>query len=698
MAGNKYDDSSISSLKGAERVRVRPEVMLGTSSIDGTRHTVIEIVGNALDEASSGFGDRVDITYYKDTSISVRDYGRGVPLGWNEKEQRWNWDLIYNELYAGGKYTDYNEQLINYDWSTFNEEKFMAEFSYIFSVGLNGLGGASVQYTSKYFEVISYRDGKSHKMLFENGEPILEELEIEDSDEPNGTFVRWLPDSEVFSYTDVGGDWLYNACLDMLQIAGLDFNFTNESTSYKITVPSGGLLGLFKNKFKDLVKNVDDDGEPVVFQCHDFTHGYSTNKGKSVVYVLKSDIIFSPVTEKANIHCYHNSVPIAGGCQYDAVNMALREFFAEACRGMRLEMSDFDDIMGVVVSTYSNIVSYKGQTKNEISDDFIRTDLYTLLYRRLNMEYSKGNSIIVEAVEKVRSNAETRIAIKEYSKTIKQVNKLAKEKPPEKFVTCTAYNKKQSELAELWITEGDSALGTCKRARKSAFQALFPVRGKVLNVLKASITKILGAGKKEGNDIIKGLFALLETGMDIGEGLFDISKLRFNKIIFATDADVDGYQIRVLLFLVFYKLAPELLRQGHIYIAQTPLFKVRLTNGEDVYAYDDAEMALVREKYGSQIKVISRFKGLGECPADILRETTMNPETRHLIPLVMDSNDKLSMDIIEVLFGKDAGNSRKAVLTEVLGSNVAELIEANELLLSQLDELEIEDGIEYKIV
>lgn len=692
----EYNDDSISSLKGADRVRKRPEVMLGTSDIKGTRHTVTEILGNSLDEASAGFGTKLEVTYYKDTAMSIRDYGRGVPLGYNEKEERWNWDLVYNELYAGGKYDDSQEILRNIkDWSKFDPKS----INYLFSVGLNGLGAASVQYSSEYFEVKSYRDGKCSRMYFEHGVPALDELEITDTDEPNGTFVKWLPDNEVFTHTDVEYEWLCETCEDVLDIAGLDFTFINEVTNEKTEFKAGGLESVLKKKFGKNIAYTDNNGEPILHRTSAMTHGTAPIKGKNLIYVCTLDLALTFTKNKVKNVCFHNSTYMDGGSQYTGVDFAIEDFFTMMSkdRGIRLDKSDYEGILGVVVSSYSNVASYKGQTKNEIDNSFIYSIVHKSVTDLLTLEYGKGNKHLLDAIDTVITTAENRIRIKEYAKQIRQASKVSREKP-EKFASCRAYDKRDASIAELWIGEGDSAVGAIKEARDSQFQAVVPITGKTLNVLKQSMDKILSS------QTIKGLFALIGTGMDLGhENLFDESKLRFDKIIFATDADEDGFHIRVLLFLIFYKLAPDLLRHNHVFIAETPLFGITFSDNSKVYAYNIAERDKTIEdamKNSLGVVRIDRYKGLGEAGKDVLRETTVAPGNRRLVPLTTDVNNEQSRRVINVLFGEDKFKERKEVLSQIIGQEFADVLAQNEELLDSVqEELEsTDDGIEYVTV
>lgn len=702
-----YNDDSISSLEGATRIRTRPASMLGSNGIAGARHCFTEIVGNALDEVSAGFGDRLEVTYYADDAISVRDYGRGVPIGWNEKQSHWNWHLVFNELYGGSKYDSGQAYLSSIkDWSSFDEKK----VNYLYSVGLNGLGAASTQYTSEYFEVRSYRDGKCSSMNFREGKPIfngemcdffadktlLQDIakyapNIEDSKEPTGTFIKWKPDPSVFDDIEngIGADWVYNMCRDIAYVAGIDFVFHDEKTGRTEEIKRGDLTDLLVSHYGNkLYKN--DGGEHVFFSNHGFSHGV---KDATTNWVCKADVVIALATAKLKNLCYHNSVKMGGGAQYYGILDAVSTFFTMVSRekGVRLEASDYEEALVVAVSTYSNTASFRGQTKDEVDDSFIREIVYNAVYDKLFFEYKRGNADIVDIVDTAVERAEERIAAKEALRIAKEVRKATRTtKTPEKFKTCKAFMKKDYASAELWIAEGDSAAGAINMARNSDFQAVIPMTGKFLNVLKCSLDKIVKS------KVIQNIFNLLGTGMDVGiDDSFNIDNLRFNKIIFATDADEDGFQIRVLLFLLFYRLAPEIISQGHVYIAETPRFAIHLANGKNLYARDDAERDAIKQQYEGSIKSISRFKGLGEVDSPVLRETTVHPDTRNLIPVTIDFDDEVSVDIIDALFGADKYGLRKPILANLLGQDVADMLEESALNLKLLDDEDIDDGVEY---
>lgn len=694
---NVYDDNSISSLKGAERVRLRPEAILGSSGINGARHTVTEIVGNALDEVSAGYGDKIEIKLYKDGAVSVRDYGRGVPLGWNEKEQRWNWDLVYNDLYSGGKYDDGQGYLQSIkDWSQITLNGLIDNVNYLFSIGLNGLGGSATQYSSKYFTVKSYKNGVCQEMQFEHGSPIWEGLSEYQTNEVDGTFIKWKPDDKVFSDTDITAKWLIDTFSDTLQVAGVDFIFDDESTGEHIEVKGDGIIGIFERKVGyDLLKSAStrEELENALYHCEGLTHGTMTVKGKvNQVYVCNAEVLFGFTKKLHNSVCYHNNIKMSGGVQYTAISQALSDFFTARGRerDIKIESDDYRGLMTFVVSTYSNFSDLHGQTKDSVHNQFIEDLIYDLVFNRLNTEYGKNNAEVRTTVDKVIENASIRIQTKELAKLQREQKRAQKRPKPAKFNSCRAYDRKDASIAELWITEGDSADGAVLNARNSDFQATLPIRGKALNVLKASIDKIVK------NKEITEIFNIIETGMDLGlNDSFDISKLRFDKIVFATDADEDGYQIRVLLFLIFYRLAPQLITEGHIYIAEPPLFQIKLNDNTVHYASTNEDRDKLLKKYAGRVKGVSRFKGLGEMDANILRETTINPETRiKFTQLKMDINDNLSRDIIDCLFGADKFKQRKKVLISILGEEVANMLEENALLFNEMEESDIDTGIE----
>ena len=776
MAKN-YDNSSIDYLVGEERIRARPAAMLGSSGLAGARHGFIEMYGNALDERSAGFGDRMDITYHADGSVSIRDYGRGVPLGWNDnpKVQNWNWHAVYNELYGGGKYDNGQWYLSsidkdsiwstsdkNYDklcatlvkelgvdleddvpadgkvyqfkdinirksedgstvylrvnntsWSMLTWEALNKRLNYLGSVGLNGLGAASTQYSSEFFNVKSFRDGKCTSRSFKQGRPLVdgkpynmftatkEEIrqipeEVCDSDELSGTYVHWKPDNTVFDDVNLGEDWLLGVCQDIADVAGIDLHFKSEMSGKDIVIPAGDLRTLaIKHCGEENIKTLDGSETVTVFSADAFDHGQIIVEGSPFTYVCKADIKFCAVSNGIEHSCYHNSVKMNTGLQYTAISKAIADFMNDKARrrGIKLDPMDYRNVFGVFVSTVSNYASFENQTKTAVDNVFIHDIIYKTLFNELNINYSKGNHVICDAVEAVMKEAEIRIATREYAQLKRETEKIKREKVSNKFTSCSEYEKKLYDRTEIWIGEGDSAANQIIEARNKDFQAIYAIRGKGLNVLKANIKRILK------NKEIRELFSIIGTGFDLnirGEKTFKYEDLRFNKIIFATDADEDGYQIRVLLFCIFYKLAPELLRKGHIYIAETPRFRIELTNGTNVYALNEKERDQRLQENIGKVRKVQRLKGLGEVDAKILRETTVHPDYRRLVQVSCDFENEFERDLIDALFGQDKYKQRKEILKAVLNMDDSDLLEDNALAIEseEIDDEEEEMGVD----
>lgn len=698
----EYGNSSIDLQIGANRIRLRPASMLGSSGLAGARHGFTEIYGNGLDEHTSGFGNRFDVRYYQDGSVSLRDYGRGVPLGWNDKPQiqNWNWHVIYNELYGGGKYETNQDALAKVtDWKDFNPK----DYNYLYSVGLNGLGAASTQYTSEFFIVKSYRNGKVTSRSFKRGIPLVngepydmfsatkEDIkaipeEIEDTDEPDGTFIHWKPDDTVFDDVNLGSDWLLTTCRDIASIAGIELHFKDDNKNIDIVIEPSTLEDLVEVKSKgNLV--LDKKEHPVILKKHNFVHGKTKVEGNNnFIYVAECDVAVGFTTATCKNACYHNAVRMVNGKQYEAIDDAIAAFMTEQGKdkGIKITASDYADCFCVVVSSYSNFASFRNQTKDGIDDQFIYTMVKDAVLNLLKEELAKGNKEVSKLIERVVKEAELRKALKEQEQMLKEANKVTnktKIKDPNKFTSCEAYEHKDYRKTELWIAEGDSASGALVAARDAKFQAVIPIRGKALNVTKNTLADIMN------NAEIKAIFALLGTGYDLnieGEKTFNIEDLKFNKVVFATDADEDGYQIRVLLFLIFYKLAPELIKQGHIFIAETPRFGIELADGTRVYARnDDVRDKIIKEH--PDYTHIKRYKGLGEMDYDILAETTVDPKTRDLIQVTCDFDSEFERELIDALFGADVYKQRKHIITAALGGDILDSFASNELLIEEIE-------------
>lgn len=684
---NTYGNESISALKGADRVRKKPEVMLTTRTIDGARHTLVEMIGNGIDEAEAGYGTEFEIDYYKDHSLRIRDFGRGVPLGWNEKEGRYNWDLIYNEMYAGGKYDEVDEEV--FQKIDINNLEALKQFAYLFPIGTNGLGGFATQASSKFFEVKSYHNevhGDTStpmvcsRMRFEMGIPVLNELEVTPTTEKTGTEIHWKPDcDEVFidaKSEDLDFKWIYRYCKEIAYIKGYTFRLYDELTNKHYTIDGKGIVELLR---EDCSKKLIDDN---ILYKDAWKKGKATsaNGTTSVRYLAKASIALAFTEEKVKTVCYHNSTRMLRGVTYQAVDWALSDFFSERASEyhVKLRSEDYNACVSAVVCTYSTTSSFENQTKQAVTNGFLYELVYETVYNMLNVEYGKGNKVIKKLITDVVERANTRIRIKQYEKQQREASRVSRSrKKAEKLVDC---EWESPEKIELHITEGDSASGALEKARDARFQAILPIIGKFINCSKQSMDKILSC------KVIQNIFSTLGCGMDLpGSDLFDISKLKYGNIYIDTDADADGGQIQMICFIMFYVLAPELLRQGRVHITLTPLFENVLTSGKSVFAYNMQEQKEITQKYGGMIRTIHRSKGLGENNPDMMWNTTLNPETRRVITLKIDSRDRDSEKLIDCMFGKDRNGERKNILLSMLGAGATSLFETVEVG----DEIEI---------
>ena len=674
---NDYGNDSITRLKGEERLRMRPEALLGSNGLDGAKHTVIEIIGNATDEKLAGFGNKLDVALYEDHSISIRDYGRGVPLGWNEKEQQWNYFLIYEELYAGGKYSKNQDILKEIDekdlWSTFK----LTDYPYLITIGLNGLGAAASQYTSLHFEVISYRDGKASRMLFEKGVHTLEELEVYDTDEPNGTYIKWKPDDEVFQDTNIPAKWLDKMCKSLSYISGFSVTFNNKGTIVEYES-----------------RTVAEEMQASVTNCasaHSFVHIIDS---VGDICICDADVVVGSGGRGSEY--YHNRVEVSGGVHASSYNNALWAFFDDISKeeSVKIKDADYSGKFSVISSTLSNKMSLRGQTKDSLDDQYIFTCLNDCIYSMLKTEYQKGTPWLVDIVEEAIINAQNRIAVAEMSKNLREIERSTKKyKTSDKFVSCKSYAEGKVEETDYFIVEGDSAGGKVKTARNSLYQCYLAIRGKSLNVYKATIAKLIA--NREIKDIISSLGCGIDLGID-GYESFDITKLKVGRIFFLADADIDGKHIIMLLFLIFYKLFPELLYQGKVYVLDTPLYVLNLKDNTSVYCMNNDELTAKREEIGEQnIRTIDRFKGLGEVDSDVLWETTLNPETRHARQIKIERNDMSMCDVLEVLFGKSTERRKRAILGSMM-DNFDDTMDEMESLADYVEGLGLNEDLEVK--
>lgn len=633
---NEYNDSSITSLKGADRVRKRPAVIFGSDGLEGCEHSFFEILSNSVDEGREGYGKQIKVTVWRDHSLEVDDRGRGVPLGWNEKEQAYNWYLVYCEMYAGGKYNN-NDEGANYEYS----------------LGLNGLGACSTQYASEYMDVKSY-DGKFvREISFRKGEPVTElsERELDKKEKRTGTVIRWKPDLEVFTDIAIPHEFFVDVLHRQSVVTGLEFILLTEQENGKFEEQRF----YYENGISDYVKEIAGDTavtEPVLWSMN----AQGRDREDKPDYKIKADFAFCLTNTCARLEYYHNASYLEyGGAPDKAVKTAFVNSIDKMLKAGgkynknegKITFSDIEESLLLISNSVSTQTSYENQTKKAINNTFIQKAMTEFLTRQLEIYFAE-NPTQAEIVAKQvlvnkhsREEAEkSRIDIKKkLSKTMDVANRV------EKFVPCRS---KDPEKREIYIVEGDSAMSSCKLGRDAEFQAIIPVRGKTLNCLKSSYDKIFK------NDIIVDLLRVIGCGVEIKTkqkdiSQFDINSLRWSKIIICTDADEDGFQIRTLLLTIFYRLLPTLIREGKIYIAESPLFEITAKD-KTYFAYNEQEKSDILAKLEGTKYTLQRSKGLGENQPEMMWETTMNPATRRLIA-VTEADARDTEIIFDTLLG-----------------------------------------------
>ena len=650
---NVYDNESISSLKGADRVRKRPGVIFGSDGLEGCEHAVFEILSNAIDEARGGHGKLITVTRFLDRSVQVEDMGRGCPVDWNEKEGRYNWELVFCELYAGGKYDNENSE------------------NYEFSLGLNGLGSCATQYASRYMDVTVYREGKEYRLHFERGEIVgqLESTELTTNKKRTGTTIRWLPDLEVFTDIAVPLEYYQDVMKRQAVVnAGVTFRLRNETAPGKFEAQEF----LYENGIADYIRELageDSLTEPVFWEAE----RRGRDRADKPEYKVKLSVALCFSNRVALCEHYHNSSFLEHGgspekatrsAMVSAIDKYLRDNNKYTRGESKITFPDVQDCLILVSNNFSTQTSYENQTKKAITNKFIQEAMTEFLRSRMEIYFIENK----EAAEKIAAQVLINKRSRETAERtrINQKKKLTEKidiaNRVQKFVDCRT---KDVERREIYIVEGDSALGACKQSRDAEFQGLMPVRGKILNCLKADYPRIFKS------DVITDLMKVLGCGVEVsGKAVkdlnqFDLSNLRWSKVVICTDGDVDGFQIRTLILTMLYRLCPTLIREGYVYIAETPLFEItcREKGGEKTwFAYSEREKAdILKELSGKKVNV-QRSKGLGENDPEMMWMTTMNPETRRLIRVLPEDAEETAR-VFDLLLG-DNLSGRKDYIAE----------------------------------
>ena len=641
-----YGNDSIEKLEGPDRVRKRPAVIFGSDGLDGCEHSVFEIISNSIDEAREGYGKKITVTHFSDRSIEVEDHGRGAPVDFNNNEQCYNWELLYCEMYAGGKYN--TNDGTNYEYS----------------VGLNGLGLCSTQYTAEYMDVEIKRDGYKYNLHFEHGYNIGGLKKEPYSGKDTGTKTKWKPDIDVFTDINIPSDYFRDILKRQAIVNnGLLFIYREQQGPRFVQTEF-----VYENGIKDYVTEYVG-GEGLTSVRFFNTERKGRDRADKPEYKLKINVAMCFSNTKTLKEYYHNSSWLEyGGAPDKAVRNAfvyqidnyIKQTNKYKSGESKITFSDVEECLVLVTSSFSTVTSYENQTKKAVTNKFIAEAMTEFLRHQLEVYFIENKAeadkiadqVLVNKRSRERSEKE-RINIK---KTLSSGNSMMDR--VQKFVDCRS---KDVNERELYIVEGDSALGSCKLARDAAFQAIMPVRGKILNCLKAEYDKIFKS------EIITDLLKVLGCGVEVktkaNKSLsnFDINNLRWNKIIICTDADVDGFHIRSLIITMIYRLMPTLINDGKVFIAETPLYEIN-TAKKTYFAYDENEKTEILGMIGDEKYTLQRSKGLGENQPDMMNLTTMNPLTRRLIK-ILPEDAEMTSSMFDLLLGDNLAG-RKEYISE----------------------------------
>ena len=639
-----YGNESISSLKGADRVRLRPAVIFGSDGLEGCEHAVFEILSNAIDEAREGYGRQILVTRYEDHSIEVEDFGRGCPVDWNEKEGKYNWELVFCELYAGGKYQN------------------NAGGDYEFSLGLNGLGSCATQYSSEYFDATVRRDGFKYTLHFEKGE-LVGKMKKEPTDrKATGSVFRWKPDLAVFTDINIPKEYFEDTLKRQAVVnAGVTFTFRDQENGKFVKTDY-----CYPNGILDYVNEIAGEQTLTMPQFWEAERKGRDREDKPEYKVkLSAALCFSPSVNR--IEYYHNSSWLEYGGAPDkavrnafvyAIDAYLKQTGKYTKSESKITFQDVQDCLILVTNCFSTMTSYENQTKKAINNRFVQEAMTEFFRARLQVYFienkEEADRIAAQVLlnKRSRETAErTRLSIKKkLSGSMDIANRV------QKFVDCRS---KDVDRRELYIVEGDSAMGSVKQSRDAEFQGIMPVRGKILNCLKADYARIFKS------EIITDLIRVLGCGVEVKDrhvkdlAAFDLANLRWNKVVICTDADYDGYQIRTLILTMLYRLTPTLIEQGYVYIAESPLFEIN-TKDKTYFAYTEGEKAAILKKLDGKRFTVARSKGLGENDPEMMWMTTMNPETRRLIKVMPEDAERTAY-YFDLLLGDNLSGRKEHI-------------------------------------
>lgn len=658
-----YGEDSIIENDGPKGVRLRPATLIGNDDIRGCLNAIFEIIANSVDEVREGYGKRIEITYYEDDSVRIKDFGRGVPMGWNEKSQKYNWELVYCTLYASGKGKG---------------------SSYSSSEGLNGVGCTVAQYTSDFMTVTSVRDGddgKRYKYIknFEMGYPVGE-METLEATEHTGTEVYFKPSYGVFTDVSVPYEMIADRLrLKAIVVDGLELVFRYKDKDAITYHYDGGMAEFLENTLEEpiggIIKLHGQNSE-----CND-----TKDKNSDMNYVGTVDMALGFSLSACVSQMFHNGAILTGGpskqAVYDAVAKLLTDEGVKSGklkRGEKIMPRDIDEFLSLVCETRcpSDFSKYENQTKTELNNPSLCKLILTTIKEKLEEWFLQNGDSFDKILNTALINKQTRESAERLrnnslKKITSNINKVGN--APSKFLNCTS--TKASEC-EVYIMEGESAKGSIVNSRDRRMQAAMPLRGKIPNCLKKTLDSLLEEGS-----VIVDLLTILGCGIELDAKerkkikdlpQFNLDKLNFHKIIISTDADVDGGHITCLLLIMMWRLCPTLLREGYVYVVKAPLFKVSYGKKEDKHEYfyteEDKNTFIEKLKKRKVTNIeVSRFKGLGEMESSDMQETIMNPETRRLVQIEYPDNEEELSRICYGLLGDDI-ESRKMWIDEYFSS------------------------------
>ena len=638
-----YDNESITSLKGADRVRKRPAVIFGSDGMEGCAHSIFEILSNSIDEAREGYGDKIIVTRFKDGSVQVEDFGRGMPVDYNQGEDRYNWELLFCEMYAGGKYT-------------------AGDDNYEFSLGLNGLGLCATQYASDWMTADIYRDGQHYHLDFKKGENVGGLHKEPYKGRRTGSIIRWKPDDEVFTDINVPAEYFRDVMKRQAVVnAGITLILRDETGAE----PAEETF-YYENGIQDYVQEIAglDGLTPVVF-CESSATG--RDRADQPEYKVKMSAAFCFSNKVQLLEYYHNSSWLEHGGSPDK---AVRSAFVSQINAYlkaknlykkgesQITFADVQDCLIFVSSSFSTRTSYENQTKKAINNKFVAQAMTDFLKHQLEVYFLEKPEEAQKLCQQVLINKQSREHAEKTRQSIKKTmsSQLDIANRVAKFVDCRS---RDASVRELYIVEGDSAMGAVKTSRDSEFQAIMPVRGKILNCLKADYDRIFKS------EIITDLIRVMGCGVELGGkskkdlATFDLASMRFNKVVICTDADVDGYQIRTLILTMLYRLVPTLIEKGYVYIAESPLYEIN-TKNKTYFAYTEQEKAGILARIEGEKYTIQRSKGLGENDPEMMWLTTMNPASRRLIQVLPADAEETSR-VFDLLLGDNLAGRKEHI-------------------------------------